>query len=237
MILSEIREKFVQFSGRKDLVNSDDSDNGANFFINAGQRTLDRKIDFKKSSGRLYEELSASSWYFKFDGCRSLDQVWVNDSEERWQLERKDLDWLHNKYPDLISDTDEGDPLYWAPASLRGMDITDIIAQGTFFNYALAEAANEEYSGLVILPVPDVAVVVELWGKFYSPELTSDASESYWSVVVPETLIMAALFRLEIMYRNTEGANDWAAAIDADLRDIDKDTVHEENFNVDQMEN
>jgi hypothetical protein len=236
MNLGEIREKFVQFSGRYDLINTDDSDNGADFFINAGQRFLDRRVDFRKSDGRQYKELTSGNWYFKLQNCRTLERVWVNTSEERWQLIRKDLIWLRNEYPSLINATDQGDPNYWAPAILRGMDITDMNNQGTFFNYALAEAGNEDYQGLVILPPPDTSVVVELWGKFYSPTLTLDTNESYWTVTAPETLVASALYRLEIMYRNSEGAKDWLAAIDVDLRDLDKDNIQEDVTNVDTME-
>ena len=236
MNLGTIRAKFITLSGRDDLVNADSSDNGANYFINAGQRMLDRKIDFRKSTGRLFEELAADSWYLKTTGVRSLDQVWVNDSESRWILEKKNLTFLHKEFPDLISETDTRDPLYWSPALIRGMDVTDMDAQGSFFNYVLAEADNDEYTGLVILPPPDVSIVVELIGKFYSPTLSSDSDESYWTVVHEDLLIMAALYRLEVSYRNTEGANDWLRAITDDLMDIDKDTVHEDNANVDQLE-
>jgi hypothetical protein len=165
-----------------------------------------------------------------------LDRIWVNDSSERWQLEKKDLEWLHNEYTDLISETDQGDPLYWSPAMLRGMDITDMNSQGSFFNYTLAEISNEEYSGLIILPSPETTIVVELWGKFYSPELSDDTDESYWSTNVPETLLQAALYRLEVFYRNTTGAQDYLMGIMSDLTDIDKDQVYEDNVNVDQME-
>lgn len=236
MNLGEVREKFVKFSGRYDLVNTDDSDNGADFFINAGQRFLDRRIDFRKGDGSYFEGLSADVWYLKLTGCRSLEKVFINTSEERWELVRKDLLWLYNKYSDLISGTDSGDPLHWAPARLRGLDITDKTSLGSFFSYVLAEAGNEDYQGLVILPPPDESVVVELMGKFYSPELSADSSESYWSVNFPETLINAALYRLEISYRNSDGARDWLAAIDIDLMDIDKDGVQEDTANVDQLE-
>ena len=236
MNLSEIRAKFVQFTGRYDLVNTDDSDNGANFFINAGQRFLDRRIDFKKSQGVYYKSVAADSWYIRLDGCRSLEKVWVYDSEERWELERKDLSWLYKQYPDLISDTDSGDVAYWAPSELRGMRVADMDDQGDFFTHVLGESGRENVSGITILPPTDVALVVELFGKFYSPTLENDGDESYWSVVVPETLLMAAQYRLEVFYRNTEGAKDWLGAIDLDLLDIDKDTVQEDNANVDQME-
>jgi hypothetical protein len=237
MNLGEIREKFVQFSGRYDLINSDGSDNGANFFVSAGQKFLDRRIDFRKTQGVYFKSLSTDEWYLKLQNCRSLEKIWVNTTEERWQLEKKDLSWLYKEYPDSISETDSGDPLYWAPAELRGIRTADKDDQGDFFNYVLGESGREDFSGIVILPPTNEAITIELHGKFYSPKLVNDSDTSYWSVVVEETLLMAALYRLEIFYRNTEGAKDWLGAIDLDLADIDKDSVQEDNANVDQMEN
>ena len=95
MNLLEVRTQFVKLSGRDDLINEDDSDNGADFFINSGQRFLDRRIDFRKSIGRVFKPLAVDSWYIQFEGCRSIEKVWANNSEERWELERKDLYWLH----------------------------------------------------------------------------------------------------------------------------------------------
>jgi hypothetical protein len=236
MKLSEIRTHFIKFSGRYDLENSDNSDNGANFFINAGQRFLDRRIDFRKTDGKVYRKVATDSWYLTVQNCRTIEHIWASDDEERWELEMKSLLWLNNEYADVTSDTTSKDPLYWAPSNIRGVDTVDMNNLGTFFNLAMKEAANEDYTGIVFLPPPDEAMVLEIWGKFYTPELKDDDDESYWSVVVPETLIQAALYRLEIFYRNTSGANDWLSAIEVDLLDIDKDKVQEDTENVDQLE-
>jgi hypothetical protein len=236
MNLSELREKFAQFSGRYDLVNTDGSDNGADFFINAGQRFLDRRIDFRKSNGRLFKELAANSWFLKMRDCRTIEKVWMNDDEGRWELDKKDFLWLHNEYPDTIAETDAGDPLYWSPAELRGIDIKDVDNQGSFFNYVITEADKEDLTGLIFLPPPSVSMVIEVMGKFYSKTLREDNDTSYWLGVVPETLLTAALYRLEIIYRNTEGAKDWLAAVDIDLTDIDKDAVQEDTANSDELE-
>jgi len=236
MNLGEIRSKFIQFSGREDLVNSNGSDNGADFFIGAGQRFLDRRIDFRKSSGRIFKPLAVDAYTIKFNGCRAIERVYINDTEERWKLELKTLEWLRDEYFDTVADTDSGDPIYWSPAMLRGIDIKDMNSVGTFFNFVMNEKGTEDYDGIVILPPPDEAMTVEIFGKFYSPNLVDDSDESYWSAVVPETLIQAALYRLEIFYRNTEGAKDYLAGIEMDLVDIDKDSIHEDNVNVDQLE-
>ena len=107
---------------------------------------------------------------------------------------------------------------------------------GSFFNYTMSEGNSDSVDGIIVLPPPDVAIVVEVWGKFYSPKLVEDGDTSYWSEVTEDTLIMAALYRLELFYRNTAGARDWLDGINLDLADIDKDTVHEDNSNVDQLE-
>lgn len=236
MNLRDIRTKFIKLSGREDLINSDSSDNGADFFINSGQKFLDRRIDFRKSSGRVFRPLAANGWYVSFERCRSIEKVWVNDSEERWELDRKNLYWLHTKYPELISATDAGDAAYWAPANLRGIDIDRINSVGTLFNYVMPEENQEDLDGVIILPPTDTELIVEVWGKFYSPRLINNNDVSYWTSRAEDTLILAALYRLEIFYRNTEGAKDWLAAVDLDLMDIDKDKVHEDNANVDTLE-
>jgi len=236
MNLGDVRTEFVKLSGREDLINSDDSDNGADFFINSGQKFLDRRIDFRKSTGRIFKPLSINGWYVSFERCRSIDKVWANDSEERWEIKRKDLYWLHNQFPEIVSSTDSGNAKYWAPANLRGVDITNVNGIGTLFNYVMPEGNQEDLDGIVILPPTDTALTIEVWGKFYSPKLRNDNDVSYWSTRAEDTLILAALYRLEIFYRNTEGAKDWLAAIDLDLMDIDKDTVHEDNVNVDALE-
>ena len=55
MNLLQIRQKFRTLSGRHDLVESDGSDNGADFYINAGQRHLDRLDETQKSPAICYK--------------------------------------------------------------------------------------------------------------------------------------------------------------------------------------
>ena len=232
----EIRIQFAKLSGRYDLINSNNTDNGADFFLNAGQRWLDRKINHKKSRARYFEEVAAGTWYVKMQTLRVAEEVWINDSEERWELDRKAWNWLHNEFPDLISSTDRDDPLYWSPAELRGEEITDIDAQGSFFNYALAYDDNEEYSAIIILPPPDVSMVVEVVGRFWTPTLTGETMETYWSIQHPDILLTAALYKLESFMRNTAGAKDYLFALGEDVIDLDKDEIQQDIWEVDQLE-
>lgn len=236
MNLGEIRSKFITLSGRDDLVNSDDSDNGANFFINAGQRMLDRKIDFKKSSGVLYKPLAVDGWYVSVEDCRSVQDVWINDDEGRTQLTKRSLEWLKTEFPDLISATDSGTPEYWGISNLRGIDIKHMNSVGSFLNFMVPDSIDDNITGILILQPTSEALVVEITGKFYSPRLVNDEDTTYWTATHEMELVWAALYELEVSYRNTEGANDWLGAVTMALIDIDKDTVDQDNAQVDQME-
>ena len=133
-----------------------------------------------------------------------------------------------------------GEPAYYAPAVLRMIPESDRLEIGesdAMIGYAdVMFDKHYEYNGVVFYPPPDEAYVVEIWGLFYSPELSADVDESFWSVVHPEVLLMAALHQMEIMYRNTEGANDWLNAIMLEVGGLGKDFVEEHISDIDQME-
>jgi hypothetical protein len=232
----------VKLSGRYDLVNEDGStpengtDNGMNSFITSGQRYLDMLIDSKKSDGVRYDTLAIDGWYVPITGIRAIETVWANHTTERWQLERKSLVWMKENYADLISATTSGDAEYWAPALLRGIDVTNKDSLGAFFNYALAQTSYEDYSGIIVLPKTDVALVLEISGKFWSPTLSNDTDTSYWTEVHEMLLVWATLRQLEISYRNKEGASDWEQAIAGYIMGLDKDEIQEQISNVDVLE-
>lgn len=66
--------------------------------------------------------------------------------------------------------------------------------------------------------------------------LEDDKDENFWSREHPDVLIHAALYRLEIGYRNSSGARDWLSSIGIDLVEIDKEYVEEQAANVTEME-
>jgi hypothetical protein len=236
--LKDIRGKFAQLSGRWDLVSSLTTpwtDNGANFLINEGSKFLDRMYGTPKEWGRVFETCAAGVWYVTFSRCRAIKKVWVASSseEERWELEEKDLDYMRSQYTDLISEVTRNDPEFYATAMLRGIDTTDKDADGEFFDYVLAD--SDEISGVLIYPPPDTSITVEVWGKFYSDELTVDADENYWTKVHPGTLIKAAMYEAEVFNRNSQGQRDLLAGIEADVIGIDKDVVEEQIANTTKM--
>lgn len=235
MTLVELREQFVKLSGLYDLVvdTTDWKDNGADFYIQAGQNLLDRLRDTPKSSNTVFKELAAGEWYLTFSGCRSIQEVWINNATGRSELTKKDLPWLYQGFSSLISETGTGTPLYYCPARLRSTDPGDQTNLGTFFNYV--KTGSDDLRGILILGPPDEAIVVEVQGLFYSDALAADANESYWTINWPETLIKAALYQVEVFNRNSEGMKDWMTAINADVEGIDKDVIQEEITTINQI--
>ncbi len=120
MTLSEIRAKLIELSGRRDLVDEYDLDNGANFFINGGERLLNSLVD---------------------------DNITVSEEV-----------------------------------------------------------------------------------------LDEDTDENFWSYEHPDILIKAALYRLEVSYRNMAGAEDYLSSIMLDLRALDMKQVEADAAAVDEME-
>jgi hypothetical protein len=231
MTLTQVRQKFVELSGRYDLVSSTSTwaDNGADFYIQAGQDFLDRRSNVWKKTGRIYDELAAGVWYKTFQRARVIEAVYINNTTGRSRLTKKDFHWLHTRYSSTIASTDQGTPLYFCPAQLRAIDDTDMDSLAAFFNYVMDD--SDTYRGVIILPPPNEAIVIEIVGQFYAATLSALVTNNFWTDNHPELLILAALYQLEVLgHRNSQGAKDYLTQLDIGLSDIDKDLADEESY-------
>lgn len=245
MDLSEIRQAFVKRSGRYDLVVAGASppesgaDNGANFYINSGQRYLDRLDNLPKSYGRVFKHPSAGYYYVLFQDCRAIKEVWAGNSESRGQLEKKNMADMRTGYPKPPGEYTNGAPLYYSPAFLRAVPETDRMPIDNFegiIDYAdVMFDAHYMYNGVIFMPPTDGTYTIEVWGLFYSPTLSADTDKSFWSEAHPSILLMAAMRELEIVYRNTEGVRDWERAIMTEISNLGRDAAEEESAEVSQI--
>ena len=239
MTLTQIRALFESRSGRSDLVNADGSDNGADFFIQSGQRTLERLVEVDKSWARSYKTLAAGDYYAIFKGCRAVKEVWLSTADGRVRLEKVSQREMREEYyedaPDAVT---QGDTLSYCLISLRTYPDADAVVIDYLYDDELTDDATTdyEYTGIIFQPPPDVAAQLEVFGLFYSPKLSDDADKNYWTVNHPEILLIGALYQLEVAYRNTEGANDWMRAIQLELVGLEKDWVESEIADVTQIE-
>lgn len=236
MDLSEIEDLFVEFSGRADLADG----TTVTALINAGQRVLDRLFGFPKDEASSFHEIAAASFYVLFSGARSVSEVWVADDEERSRLRKYSRRELREYYATPMSEVDQGTPTYYTPTNFRTTPDADHPVIDWFYGDK-TEAGDGygkgyEYNGIIYYPPADDDYVLEVIGKFYTSDLEDEEDESYWSVVHPMLLVWAALYNLEVSYRNTEGANDWMNAILREATRIDMDVVAEGIADVDKLE-
>jgi len=241
MSLVSVRQKFIEFSGRYDLVSSTTTwaDNGADFFLNAGQNYLDRLELINKSYSRVFKTLAIDDWYITFQRCRAIQEVWASDSDyERWQLERKDFDLLRAAYNELPANLDSGDPLYYAPMSLRKTPetATEMTIDYIYDSETTVAADHYTYNGIIFMPPTDEVLLIEVRGLFYQPELTNDSDTNYWTEVHPHILVMAGCRALELMYRNTQGVKDWETSIKLEITGLGMDEAEQELAEFTEME-
>lgn len=241
MNLLQIRQQLRTTSGRNDLVNEDGSDNGANFYINAGQRHLDRLNTTQKSFGIAYRFCNIGFHAVTFPYCRAVKEVWVSTITARWQLEKKNLqDLIAGYFTKLPSSIDKGNPLYYAPTITRAVPETAESPSDEFEAFSgyvdVISANHYAYNCVLIVPPTKEKILVEVKGLFYTDKLVGDDDKSYWSEVHPNILIMATMRELEIINRNTQGVNDWNNSIAVEITNIGKDLVEEEIAEVTQIE-
>lgn len=247
MEYKDVRKKFVELSGRYDLVNADWTDNGADFFLNSGQMFLDRQSSVSKGVAKLVRSVDAGTILIETPGLRAVKEVWIGTSSDGlFQLDKWSVSSIKGEYGEQLSSIDQGTPAYYAPCSFRPYadtattlsltgyyDIDDLVLDNTHYTYR----------GIVIAPPPDQTYYLSIIGLFYSPTLTATLTtgtwtqtKSYWTECFPDMLIKASLMQMEGFYRNTEGVKDFKYTLDMDLSGLDADEVEESIASINQME-
>jgi hypothetical protein len=250
MNLKQVRARFLEASGRTDLVNVDGSDNGADRFINDAQRWLDQRQDTPKSVARVVRHMPAGTGRLVFEGCRSVDEVWVANAEGRNQLSRQSLSDFRKTYPSLfltsnavpplstVSSSPTGAPLHYTVAIiglapqqefLSAADFEEEVERGLKWDYGDI-VAGDHYglSSVLIGPVATEELSISIYGHFFSRWLTKDTDQSFWTTQQPALLVWAALYQMELHYSNMSRAQVWLEAINGALRGVDHDLVQQD---------
>lgn len=223
MTLAALRQKFVELSGRYDLVESqqDYKDDGADFFIRSGQRFLDNQLDFPKKEARAEVTLSQGESQVSLAGIQSLDRVLRHEPEGAALLDEV----LYKDFFDRFGNqSDTGVPTYWTSPIGRGQPEGNKPQTSGSTYIQFFPHANKEYTFSVM-------------GSFFSVTLENDDDENFWSTVYPESLIQAAMYSMERFYKNRAGMQDHLAAIQRDLSGIDANVAQDEMGEIDQMSN
>jgi hypothetical protein len=240
MNLLQIRTEFVKLSGRYDLVVDPTSyvDNGANSYINEGIHFLERLVEVPEASARLFFPVAAGEYSITFQHkCRVIREVWVNNSEERFKIEKLTLNEMKEYFADAVGDLEVGEPVYFAPSSLRALETTSRDSLATFLDKTWDETdTNYDYRGILLAPPSDENYVVEIEGLFKQANLSTDADENYWTIEEPGLTIRAALYKLECRTRGASNVKQWLDSIRLDVVEIDKDIVTEQIYEVNEID-
>ena len=256
MTLLSVRQRFVELSGRYDLVT--DSINwanaGADFFIQAGQRWLDRSGIIHKSDSKYYKILVEGAWYDLIPDCRNVKSVWVSNSDgNKWKLNKRDLgDMLYFsandeslRNPSLIPvDVDgsnilkdpgqltKGSPINYVPVVIRTMpEVGGTVTIDRFGPATYSDATQDHYNldGIVFLPPVKAGHILEVTGQFYQPKLTKDSDKNFWTEQEEFILVLAACRANEVTMRNQAGVADWESAIRNETLGMEFDLIEEES--------
>jgi len=203
--LLEIRTQFAKLSGRYDLVDGSFADNGADYYIKAGIKFLDRRVGFDKDIVKEITAVSIGDYSLDVDNQRSIKEVWFVTSSGSKLLTYLTPIAMRELFSDSsFADVDNATTTYWTMA----LD-TDQLGS----------------VGIVTMPPTDIDGDLEVWFKRSTPWPSAEDAENFWMTNFEDVCVNAALYKLEVSYRNTAGARDWLASMELDLLGIEKDTV------------
>jgi hypothetical protein len=244
MALTDIRSLVAELSGRADLNVTPYTLIDA--LINKGQRLLDSLVTSGKLKARYFKDISIGQIMLPIVGCRAINEVWVSGSEGRSKLIKVDISQLREYMDDDPASMDTGEPAYYAPAVVRAIGDSatkpETLTPSSFSqHWALDDVKYNNdwytYNGVLWAPPADQAYTMEVWGLFNSIALdATNVTKSFWTENEAMLLTYAALYWLEVSYRNTEGAKDWMNAITGDTSEMIKDMIEEEISDIDSMQ-
>jgi len=229
MTLLQVRTQFVKQTGRYDLVVDATSwaDNGADYYIQAGQRMLDRLLEFPKDEGEMSFTLATSAISTTLRNVRSVREVAVVDTQDSTirYLTRRSIKDMRENYGDekaSLNNVTPGEPNSWSLGWLRT-------------NTSASTTTEGNTKVLITMPPADRTYTIYLRGLFGSTSLSNDTSVSFWSIQHPDVLIWAALYQLEVSYRNFEGSQAVLTNLLRMVQDIDNEVVEQGQVDAAQL--
>lgn len=203
-----IRKKLVDLTGHFDLVTDahegDYSDRGANYFINAGQRWLERTMPRVNNPAWLIQSLAANANQITFNNARLIREVWLKSSEDvripidqvsYWEMRRREYNATYtptevNCYASVPIGVNQ-----WQWGEDLGSDYS-----------WLQQSQYWPTRSILLWPAPAEAVTVEVLAEWRSVDFVNDSDITSWSVEHPDMLIKAARMCMEEeLHRNETG--------------------------------
>ncbi len=233
MTLYDIRQQFVKATGRFDLVNSDGSDNGADFFIRQANRILYSTLKILKHLSTYELSLPIGVKAVRMPEHTELRRVDLifSTTERRNLVYRNKTRFfsMFNKTATIVYPVDpfepetfedRGTPTYYTEVSVNELEGTNQYLKplAIYFNCPLEKEATLEVEG------------------YFIESLIDDADENALTNLAPMALVFKAAYFMEVYFRNTEGAKDWEMAVSSIVDKFDDEDVAIRTQDINQMQ-
>lgn len=216
MNLLEIRTQFAKLSGRYDLVDGAFADAGADYYIKAGIKFLDRRAGFDKETVKEITAINIGDYQADVLNQRVIQNVFFTTSSGTNILTYKTpLEMRELFSAEAFGSVDNATTTYWT----MELDTTQLTNPS-----------------IITMPPTDEAGDIEIWFKRNTPLPSAEDGTNFWMDNFEDLAVNAALYKLEASYRNMTGMRDWLAAIDLDLLGIEKDNVEDDADRAEEMD-
>lgn len=262
MSLLEVRKRFIDYTGRFDLVVDAVSyaDKGADFFITEGQRWLDRRSTLYESAARWFQPVAVGDWNVAVPQCRSIEGVWMsNDAAnpislntpygffaddwwdtfqgnvgQKWELAHLDQGELRRRFKGIPTTMATGVPRFYTMPPLRSVPENPFLTTIDQWGGTVLTRNVEYYEmkGVIFMPPASSLMAIEVQGLFYQKKLVQDVDKNSWTEAHPSVLVLAAARELEISYRNQQGVMDYEMQLDKALLGLEFDFVRQETAHI-----
>ncbi len=242
--LAGIRRQFVTLSGHYGLVNDPPTDSdpgckedsGADYYINVGQRILDRLRDNPGTRRSYLYDTAEGDISIDLTGCRTIETVWRSTSDGKQELTFLEPAEMRSRYStERYSEVDSDIPAYWThiTRSVPGQ-LSKTASDFTYPFDDIQFGEKEQVGGIVIMPPADGVYTIEVYGRWFSKVLNSNEDKSWWTLNEPDILVQGALAAMEMHFRNTQGVLDYFHPVTGTItilfNGITKDSVEDDVF-------
>ena len=247
--LASVRLMFIKATSRYDLLVDGDAtantDNGANVFINLGQKWLDRQVDIPQLHRRYVDVLITDAYKMHIPNLIRIDRLVTKNQTTGEKTEitggRLAPRVFHTDYASGLPSTwSEGAPTYWTPSVIGAtpdrfgdtqaeMESDGLVDVDDMFFVPTDDAGTDfDLDGILLYPKVDGTYQIEVEGKFYSKTLIEDTGFSYWTVREPYLLALAGAMYLEMSNQNLQRVKTFRDSIWAILDDLDNISVEKD---------
>lgn len=229
MNTAEIRQLFVDLTGRMDLLGQDAKGEylstitpaPMDVYIQSGLKTLDRMLA-TDAPGNVLTQINLATGFNSTTlpfGFRQVQAVWLLSADNHNVREAL------RRVKEQAETGSRGTPKTYALASLRAhphLSQTDDFVATPQANVAIPTPGP---LSLLFDKLADREYIVQIMGVAHNFIPQSEYDSCWWFVEHPLLVVKAAAYHLEVSYRNTEGSRDWLLAVGEDMRQVNADWI------------